>query len=204
MVCRGSAAAGVEAFVDTDLVGSLRWASSRLLFRVGSLVVSIGLVASRGPSIVVVVVVAEEANMAPVAVAVATTDILVDTHLAGNIRMKLADSPLGPESPVDGLRNSRQILPGVGPQGADCRTPQVGMAGLVDDTGRHTVPVDYRSAAVGCPDTLARQDCCLPLPVGPVAWESACLWVSGLSVCLVRRRCGTRNRDRPPGTLSQR
>jgi hypothetical protein len=204
-----AAAAGMKAFVDTDSVGSLRWALSRLWFQVGSLAVSIGLEASRDPLIVVAVVGAASMALASTCVVVVVTNgILVEstdlgsagTHLAGNDRMRLADSPLGPENPVDGLHNSRRILPDVDGQEADCRTPEADMA---SDTGRHTVPIECRSAAVGCLDTLARQDCCLS-PVGPVSWELACLWVREPLVCLGRHQCETRNRDHPPGTLSPR
>jgi hypothetical protein len=204
---------GTKAYdADTDLVGSLSWASSRLLLRVGSLlVVSIGLVASRGPLIVVVVVVvvvAEEAvgmgpasTVAVVVGRVATNGIPVEstgqlfagpdpevtlaesidlgltgTRSAGNNQMKLADSPLGPESPVGGLHNTRLILPDLDRQDADCRTPQTAdMAGRVDDTGRHTIRAENPSAAVGRSDTHCRQDWCLAPTSAAVAWASPCL-----------------------------
>jgi hypothetical protein len=230
---------GMKASANTDLVGSLRWASSRPLLWVGGLVVaSIGSVASRGPLIVVVVVVvAEEAvgiglalTVAVVVGAVVTNGIPVEstgqvsagpdpevtlaesidlgwagTRSAGNNQMKLADSPLGPESPVGGLHNTRQILPDLDRQGADCRTPQAAdMAGRVDDTGRHTIRAEYPSAAVGRSDTHCRQDRCLPPTSAAVASASPCLWVTGLWVCLGRRRSSVGDPDQLIRTLSLR
>jgi hypothetical protein len=212
---------GTKAYdADTDLVGSLSWASSRLLLRVGSLlVVSIGLVASRGPLIVVVVVAEETVGMglaSTVAVVVGavamngipaeSTDLrTAGTRSAGNNQMKLVDSPFGPESPVGGLHNTRQILPDFDRQGADCRTPQAAdMAGLVDDTGRHTIRAENPSAAVGRSDTHCRQDWCLPPTSAAVASASPCLWVTGLWVCLGRRRSSVGDPDQLIRTLSLR
>jgi hypothetical protein len=127
------------------------------------------------------------------------------TRSAGNNQMKLVDSPFGPESPVGGLHNTRQILPDFDRQGADCRTPQAAdMAGLVDDTGRHKIRAEYPSAAVGRSDTHCRQDWCL-LPTSPaVASASPCLWVTGLWVCLGRRRSSVGDPDQLIRTLSLR
>jgi hypothetical protein len=122
--------------------------------------------------LIVVVVVAEEtvgmglaSTVAVVVGAVAMNGIPAEstdlrtagTRSAGNNQMKLVDSPFGPESPVGGLHNTRQILPDFDRQGADCRTPQAAdMAGLVDDTGRHTIRAENPSAAVGRSDTHCR------------------------------------------------
>jgi hypothetical protein len=74
------------------------------------------------------------------------------------------------------------------------------MAGLLDDTdtARQTVPVEYLGYVVGYPDTLGRQDRCLPTSAA-VAWVLACLLVAGLLVCPGRHRCGV-----DPGQLIRR
>jgi hypothetical protein len=74
------------------------------------------------------------------------------------------------------------------------------MAGLLDDTdtARHTVPVERLSPAVGYPNTLGRQDRCLPTSAA-VAWVLACLWVAELLACPGRLRCEVN-----PGQLIRR
>ena len=147
---------GTKTFAaDTGLVGSLGWASSSLLMRVGSLVVSMGLVASRGPLIV---------------------GVAGEVGIAGRHQVEPQSSLLEPGSPVGDLHDSRQTLPDVGGQAVDCHTCRADMAGrLVDDTGRrHTIPDEYLGAAVDT-HTHCRHDCCLPATVAAVAWGSPCL-----------------------------
>jgi hypothetical protein len=94
---------------------------------------------------------------------------------AGNDRdqTESMDSRIGSEG---GLHNSRQILRDVDRQGVDCYT--LSQAHTTVDTGRHTLPAECLSgAAVGCPDTLGRQDCCLPTVVAGTQ-GLACLYFS--------------------------